>query len=467
MSHPQQQQQQGTGSSSKRPDPEEERSSLHQPGQPLPRYGDITYKDQVREAPGTTTTGTAAAGAAATGGGRAVADDVPIASAVAVSESRIQAEDQEDRLQNAEQRAAVAEAVQRDQQVRLAELERQLAAVLPPPPLPPSKRPPPQTGNLFKFGNEHEQPQQQTKNNDDSGGNSSTKHLSQRQRYCAVTLVVAVLIAVAGAAAGICRAGRCSSPKTSPVPGPVIPTQISLTAQQPILQPVLQPVPQPVPVSVLSMPITATARARADTILSYINGIILSGRTLTYPSSSSSAEERAIQWLVEVDSGTAVDDEQALRQRYVLGTLWFSQPTSSTTTGFGTANHAATWTTNIEECKWSDVACDGNGRLTALFLGVKNVRGPIPADLGLLTDLTYVSLYGNKLSGTIPSSLGALTALTRLILYDNLLVGTMPFCNSDHSIGMLVADCAKVSCTCCTECCPVAFGNIPVNPFCD
>jgi hypothetical protein len=187
-----------------------------------------------------------------------------------------------------------------------------------------------------------------------------------------------------------------------------------------------------------------------------------------------------------------VDDEPSLRQRYVLGTLWFLQPTSPTTTGFGSTDHdfATTWTTKMDECEWLWVECDDNGRVTFLNLGDDNVRGQIPHDLGLLTDLTILQLGGNQLSGTIPSSLGALTALSslylnnnqlvgtipsslsalralsRLWLFNNQLVGTMPICNSNQSFQYLVADCAKVNCTCCTNCCPAAFGNIPKHWTC-
>jgi hypothetical protein len=237
---------------------------------------------------------------------------------------------------------------------------------------------------------------------------------------------------------------------------------------------------------------TNTTRARADTILSFINSITRSGRILTYPSSTSSAEERAVHWLVEDDLGTTMNDKQSLRQRYVLGTLWFLQP--EPTTGFGSANdyHAPTWTTNIDECQWSDVKCDVNGRVTSLDLAANNVRGKIPADLGLLADVNWLSLWGNQLSGTILSSLGALTALTYLFLindnqlsrtipsslghltaldglslHNNQLVGAMSFCNSDHSTFYLVADCTEVNCTCCcTECCPAAFGNILTYDYC-
>jgi hypothetical protein len=278
------------------------------------------------------------------------------------------------------------------------------------------------------------------------------------------------------------------SPMPTPFPQPV-PQPVSQPVPQPIPQPAPQPVPQPVPqlvpqqapVPVSTMP-TNTAHARADTILPYINSITLSGRTLTYPSSSS-AEERAVQWLVEDDLGTAVDDEQSLRQRYILSTLWFFQPTP-TRTGFGSANHAASWTSNIDECEWLDVECDANGHVTDLRLWHVYVQGQIPHDLGLLTDLTYLSLGSNllsgtipsslgalldltylslgsnQLSGTIPSSLGALTALTSLFLEYNHLVGTMPFCNSVQSFEYLVTDCEEVNCTCCTECCPGAFGKV-------
>jgi hypothetical protein len=539
------------------------------------QQGDVTFKDQVREDLLSASLATAAAAATPPRGRVAAATDIPMVNAVAVSASQISAEAEEDRLrdverraaaaaaeaaaeavrdqvaqleqklaavrapprsgnrhdvsdteyfdgdngydvdrlQDAERRAATAEAARRDQEVRLAQVERQLAAVLPPPPQKVRNigglkdvRLEVQNGNANDDNVEdnvsgkqlqRHQPQQKTQKKDDianKGNNnssgSSPEQLSQgrrRRRRCIVVVVVAVLIAAAAVMAGICGTGRCSSPTPSPV-SPPVPS---------------------------SMSITASARARADTILPFINSITLSGRTFKYPSSSS-PEERAVRWLVEDDLGTAVDDKQSLRQRYVLGTLWSLQPTP-TTDGFGSADHklATTWTTNIDECEWLDVECDGKGVVTALPLQNNNVRGKIPPDLGLLTDLTNLKLSENQLSGTIPSFLGALTALTELYLYknqlsgsipsslgaltaltdlalhinlldgtipsslgaltalswlflhDNQLVGTMPFCNSDQSFSYFIADCAKVNCTCCTGCCPTAFGSIPVSELCD
>jgi hypothetical protein len=168
-----------------------------------------------------------------------IADDIPIVSAEAVSESRIAAEEQEERLQEAERRAAVAEAARRAAEAerraavaRLTQVERQLAAVLPQQ-LP--QQAPGYIGNLHDDRLEvmesdandddieantsgrqqqRQQPQHQAPKNDDaaidegntnSGGNSTPNHPSQRQRSCVMVVVVAVLIAAA-LLAGICGA---------------------------------------------------------------------------------------------------------------------------------------------------------------------------------------------------------------------------------------------------------------------
>jgi hypothetical protein len=498
MSQQQQHQQHQGTSSSKRPDPEEGTSSPKQ-GHPqqlgtrrsplinleaqeaasLPakrehhRYdGNVSYKDQVRDALSSSSllaTTTRAAGAG----------DVPLVNAVAVSESRIAAEEHEDRLHDAELRAALAAASVRNQEARLAQIERKLAAV--PLPTPPQQQLPQQTRNIFsrhadegdvdatdalddaddddeEIGKQQQQQQQvdntvkATKNVEDTANESnnqsgvcSPKHLSQLQ-LCYIMGVAAAVVIVAVTVAGICGTGQCSSPNDP------------------------------------------TPTARAVSILYYINNITLSSRTLVYPSSSS-AEERAVRWLIDDDRDTTMDDEQALRQRYVLATLWFLQET----TGFGTGNeYARTWTTRLDECEWFEVRCNDRGLVTALLLGEENVKGHIPNDLGLLTGLTSLSLWGNGLSGAIPPSLGALTALTRLdlednilsgtipsslgaltaleLLYlsDNFLSGTVPFCDSGiQAFTDLVADCAAVSCTCCTGCCPAAFENISVSTWCE
>jgi hypothetical protein len=461
------------------------------------RHGDVTYKDQVREVLLSSSLATAAASAAA-GRGRAApaAHEIPMVSAIAVSQSQISAEAEEDRLHDVERRAAAAAAEAVRNQVE--QLERKLAAVRPPPHQAPHhiRR----SVNHYdvdeiddfedKGYNDEENGQKQHQiverenNNASTAGSTAKQPLAQRRVVILVAVAVAVVIAAAVAlVVGICGTGHCHA--TSPTPS--------------------------------STPINTD---RAIAILPYINILTLSGRTLMYPSSSS-AEERAVKWLIDEDLNTTVDDEQAIRQRYALSTLWFLR----TRTGFGTDDgHKKTWTTNIDECEWLDVYCDDRGRVTALNLGDKKVRGQIPDDLGLLTDMTTLLLHSNRLTGTIPSSfqtltallnlglssneltstipssIGDMTALTSLQLWsnqlrgtipssfqtltalvalglsdneltgtipssfstlttltqvwldDNQLVGTVPFCNSNHTLTSLVVDCPAVVCTCCNGC---------------
>ena len=58
-----------------------------------------------------------------------------------------------------------------------------------------------------------------------------------------------------------------------------------------------------------------------------------------------------------------------------------------------------------------------------LDLRAKQLSGPIPPELGNLTQLQVLSLGGNQLSGPIPSELGAFQQLQVLYLQDNQLSG--------------------------------------------
>ena len=64
--------------------------------------------------------------------------------------------------------------------------------------------------------------------------------------------------------------------------------------------------------------------------------------------------------------------------------------------------------------------------LTRLSLSSNSLTGPIPTELGSLTDLESLNLVGNDLTGPIPPELGELANLTRLSLYSNSLTGEIP-----------------------------------------
>mmetsp|Transcript_13746 Transcript_13746/g.29355 ORF Transcript_13746/g.29355 Transcript_13746/m.29355 type:complete len:259 (-) Transcript_13746:300-1076(-) len=65
-------------------------------------------------------------------------------------------------------------------------------------------------------------------------------------------------------------------------------------------------------------------------------------------------------------------------------------------------------------------------KVTALRLYGNSLDGTIPTEIGLLTDLEELELDYNKLVGTIPTAVGKLTKLTFLYLSGNNLTGTIP-----------------------------------------
>ena len=67
-----------------------------------------------------------------------------------------------------------------------------------------------------------------------------------------------------------------------------------------------------------------------------------------------------------------------------------------------------------------------DGRVTKLDLSVNELTGPIPAELGDLSRLTWLYLYSNQLTGPIPAELGDLPSLEYLWLYSNQLTGPIP-----------------------------------------
>lgn len=95
------------------------------------------------------------------------------------------------------------------------------------------------------------------------------------------------------------------------------------------------------------------------------------------------------------------------------------------------------WLTSAPLNEWYGVATDADGRVTGLDLSGRwddetrsyvghGLSGPIPAQLGGLTNLTGLDLAINNLSGPIPAELGALANLRSLRLGVNGLSGPVP-----------------------------------------
>ena len=63
------------------------------------------------------------------------------------------------------------------------------------------------------------------------------------------------------------------------------------------------------------------------------------------------------------------------------------------------------WKTAAALDKWHGVTTDADGRVQRLVLSQNELSGPIPAELGNLTNLQGLGLNGNELNGILPSSL--------------------------------------------------------------
>jgi RHS repeat-associated protein len=81
---------------------------------------------------------------------------------------------------------------------------------------------------------------------------------------------------------------------------------------------------------------------------------------------------------------------------------------------------------NCDICTWSGVICNGDGRVRILNMGFNNITGELPASIGTLDKLEYLTLNRNNLSGEMPSELGLLTSIKHINLDRNQLEGEIP-----------------------------------------
>ena len=84
------------------------------------------------------------------------------------------------------------------------------------------------------------------------------------------------------------------------------------------------------------------------------------------------------------------------------------------------------WSSGKALAQWYGVTADGYGRVTRLNLFDNQLTGPIPPQLGNLTNLRELELSRNQLTGPIPPQLGNLTNLWYLELSRNQLTGPIP-----------------------------------------
>jgi hypothetical protein len=94
------------------------------------------------------------------------------------------------------------------------------------------------------------------------------------------------------------------------------------------------------------------------------------------------------------------------------------------------------------ECEWPTVACGSPStnatstndtsvsraepwQVTEINMARQSFTGSIPAEIGLLSSLTFIDIGENEVSGSIPDELYQLTNLEHIYLHNNQMTGTL------------------------------------------
>ncbi|MGB3228048.1 MAG: T9SS type A sorting domain-containing protein [Saprospiraceae bacterium] len=93
----------------------------------------------------------------------------------------------------------------------------------------------------------------------------------------------------------------------------------------------------------------------------------------------------------------------------------------------GGPNWTVRWNLNLPMTQWAGVGLSAMGCVQSLNLPNNELNGTLPFEIGNLTGLKVLYLFGNKLFGLLPSSLGSLSSIEDLALEDNNFDGQIPF----------------------------------------
>lgn len=78
------------------------------------------------------------------------------------------------------------------------------------------------------------------------------------------------------------------------------------------------------------------------------------------------------------------------------------------------------WLSDLNECVWEGIKCDGVGGVTSLIAQGGNLEGTLDSRIGLLHDLKKLDLSWNAIGGPIPLELWSLPNLGKCIFCDGL-----------------------------------------------
>jgi hypothetical protein len=99
-----------------------------------------------------------------------------------------------------------------------------------------------------------------------------------------------------------------------------------------------------------------------------------------------SYQYKAFTWLLEEDNDGY--NRTQLLQRYALAAFYYSTNDvgHEFNEGPGPWKNATNWLTEDDECTWTGLECDDQGKIDSIVLKEKNLSGKIPLDLVLIRD---------------------------------------------------------------------------------
>lgn len=126
-------------------------------------------------------------------------------------------------------------------------------------------------------------------------------------------------------------------------------------------------------------------------------------------------------WLKEIAEvrGSSCAPEDSPEDREVLAKLYDALKGENWTNN-------TNWMSERPIREWHGVTSDASGRVVVLILGLNELTGAIPKELGGLSNLQRLELENNKLTGEMPPELGSLGNLEILLLGFNQLTGEIP-----------------------------------------
>jgi hypothetical protein len=141
-------------------------------------------------------------------------------------------------------------------------------------------------------------------------------------------------------------------------------------------------------------------------------------------SDPTSAQSQALEWLQSDPIAMATNrTSETVLQRYVLAVLYFALPAPEDWR-YLSAEDVCTWI-RIDGFSSNGVSCTGK-TVDGIVLNNLGLRGTLPWELVLLTNLEFLSFANNRISGSIPSRINELTRLKEFDASSNYLTGTLP-----------------------------------------